>query len=125
MPTARREGQERDALPANAPHAGTDCSEPRMRSPEVVTGRRDGHLTETMNGENVKHLLQQAAQEIESLRRQNELLQAKVEVVNIFGVALLGPRPQSGMSPDVVWALRKEIQRLEDADPFKVTPVPM
>ena len=61
----------------------------------------------------MKHLLQQAKHEIESLRRQNEILGAKVEVVNIFAAALLGPRPQQGMSPDVAWALDQKIRELD------------
>ena len=68
----------------------------------------------------MKQLLNEAAREIESLRRQNEILSAKVEVVNIFGAALLGPKPQMGFSPDdVVWSLRKEATRLENEPPTK------
>ena len=61
----------------------------------------------------MKNLLMQAREEILSLRRRNELLQAQVDVVTIFGAALLGPRPSQGMSIDVAWALQKEIDRLD------------
>ena len=61
----------------------------------------------------MKHLLQQAKHEIEHLRRENEILGAKVEVVNIFAAALLGPRPPHGMSPDVAWALDQKIRELD------------
>lgn len=44
LPKARKEGYEHDVLPTSARHAGTECSEPGMRSPEPVTGRRDGHF---------------------------------------------------------------------------------
>lgn len=68
----------------------------------------------------MRELLNDALHEIESLRRQNEVLQAKVEVVNIFGVALLGPRPQMGMTPDVCWGLRQAIKKLETETPGQV-----
>ena len=62
----------------------------------------------------MKQLLNEAAREIERLRREHEILSAKVEVVNIFAAALLGKPERGGMSPDVVWALRREIKRLDD-----------
>ena len=61
----------------------------------------------------MKHLLMEAKNEIVSLRRQNELLAAQVRVVNIFEAALFGPRPQQGMSPDVVWAIEKKLVELD------------
>ena len=63
----------------------------------------------------MKHLLQDAKHEIERLRRENEILGAKVEVVNIFAAALLGPRPHGGMAPDVAWALDQKIRELDAA----------
>jgi hypothetical protein len=62
----------------------------------------------------MKQVLKDALYEIESLRRQNEVLAAKVEVVNIFAAALLGPKPPQGMSPDVAWALRQEIAKYSE-----------
>lgn len=67
----------------------------------------------------LKHLLMDAKQEIESLRRRNEILQAKAEVVEAFSAALLGPRAQMGVSVDVVWSLHKEIEKLSAPEPFK------
>jgi hypothetical protein len=61
----------------------------------------------------MKHLLLEAKHEIEALRRRNEILQAQVEVVEVFSVALLGPRPPQGMSIDVAWSLQKKINELD------------
>ena len=61
----------------------------------------------------MKHLLQNAKLEIQQLRRANEILNAKVEVVEIFAAALLGRRPQGGMAPDVVWEIDKAIAELD------------
>lgn len=65
----------------------------------------------------MKHLLNEAANEIESLRRRNELLEAQMDVVEIFRVALMGPRRAGGASPDVVWSLRRKIAELETGQP--------
>lgn len=61
----------------------------------------------------MKHLLEEAASEIESLRRRNELLEAQMAVVEVFRVALMGPPRPMGASPDVVWALRKKAKELD------------
>lgn len=59
-------------------------------------------------------LLTYALQEIDSLRRQNEVLRAKAEVVDAFQLALRADPPRGGaMSPDIVWELRRAIQRRE------------
>lgn len=51
------------------------------------------------------NVMAQAASEIRTLRRQNELLDAQVAVVEVFRAALLG-RPNGGfMSEDVAWRL--------------------
>ena len=60
----------------------------------------------------MKQVLTDALHEIESLRRRNELLAAKVEVVDIFAAALLGRPGNHGMALDVAWALRKAIASL-------------
>ena len=60
----------------------------------------------------MKNLLLEAKHEIESLRRQNELLRAKVEVVEVFAVALLGPRHPTGVALDVAWSLQRKIDEL-------------
>ena len=62
----------------------------------------------------MKHLLMNAKAEIEGLRRENQLLRAKVEVLDVFSVALLGqPRPM-GASIDVAWELQREIDKFGD-----------
>ena len=61
----------------------------------------------------MKELLVNAMHEIIELRRQNELLNAQIRVVNIFEAALFGQRPSQGMSLDVVWALQKQINELD------------
>lgn len=70
----------------------------------------------------MRNLLLEAKREIEQLRRRNELLEARNEVVSIFGAALLGPRPPQGFSPDVAWALQKAAD--EFATPPAQGPVP-
>lgn len=61
----------------------------------------------------MKHLLNQALNEIVALRRRNEILQAQVDVVNVFAVALLGRPPTQGATIDVAWSLQKKISELE------------
>jgi len=68
----------------------------------------------------MKHLLLQAKHEIENLRRDNQILRAKVEVVEAFSAALLGPRPPQGFSPDVAWALQKAADELPSPNPVPV-----
>lgn len=61
-----------------------------------------------------KQLLIDAENEIKSLRRQNEILAAKVEVMDLFaGVLHTSPAcRQRGASPDVAWQLRNKIDEL-------------
>lgn len=68
----------------------------------------------------MKHLLMNAKQEIEDLRCRNNLLQAKVDVVEVFSAALLGHRPQGGMSIDVVWELQRKIDEMSENPPTAV-----
>lgn len=66
----------------------------------------------------MKHLLQDAKQEIESLRRRNEILSAKVEVMDLFAT-VLHTTPNYGnqaMSVDVAWELGKQIAKLDEED---------
>ncbi len=63
-------------------------------------------------------ILNEAKHEITSLRRQNEILRAKVEVMDLFA-CVLHTQPASreqGMSVDIAWQLEKEAARLEEAD---------
>ncbi len=63
----------------------------------------------------LKHLLQNAREEILSLRRENEILRAKVEMIDLFACILhTTPAHRSqGAAPDVAWALQKEIDNIE------------
>lgn len=61
----------------------------------------------------MKALLLEAAMEIERLRRQNEIMGAQLEVVEIFRAALLGPRTPQGMAVDVAWKLRQAVDGKE------------
>ncbi len=58
-------------------------------------------------------MLAQASSEIKHLRRVNEILSAKVEVIDVFKAALLGPPRMGGRSPDIAWTLDCEVERLE------------
>jgi hypothetical protein len=66
----------------------------------------------------MKHLLNNAMYEIRDLRRRNEILSAKVEVMDLFALVLnTSPARQSiGMSEDVAWALQKKIDELNKED---------
>ena len=62
----------------------------------------------------MKELLANARQEILTLRRENEILRAKVEVMDLFA-CVLHTTPASrnqGAAPDVAWALQKKIDEL-------------
>ena len=65
----------------------------------------------------MKDLLQRAKEEITQLRRSNEVLSAKVEVVNIFAAALGLRKIEGGYGPDVAWELQKEIDLLSQTQP--------
>lgn len=60
-------------------------------------------------------MLQQAATEIKSLRRQNELMAARLEVFDKCMLLLHTPPayPSQGMSPDLVWQIEKYVASKE------------
>jgi hypothetical protein len=60
-----------------------------------------------------KNTILNAIQEIEQLRRSNQLLAAQVRVLDILAAIVL-PQREQGMSPDIVWQLRRELE-VEDA----------
>lgn len=65
----------------------------------------------------MKNLLMEAKNEIISLRRRNEILEAQMGIVEVFAAAL-GLKPgQPGASPDVVWALQRKIDELNQPKP--------
>lgn len=72
----------------------------------------------------MRHLLNDAKHEIVSLRRENEILRAKCEVMDLFACVLHAtPADRSqGMSSDVAWALEKEITRIEEQEKPQVVP---
>jgi len=57
-------------------------------------------------------VLRFAREEIISLRRRNEILEARDEVVRLF-TTLVMPRPQQGMGEDVVWLLDARLREIE------------
>jgi len=63
----------------------------------------------------IKHLLMQAKQEIESLRRHNEILAARNDVVEIFAMAVdPGRRHRSiGMGEDIAWRIAERLREEE------------
>jgi hypothetical protein len=60
--------------------------------------------------------LRQATYEIIQLRRDNEVLRAKVQTMELLGQFLHAERPRQGesMVQDIVWALDRHAQRIED-----------
>lgn len=65
----------------------------------------------------MKQLLIDARNEIQQLRRQNEILRAKVEMVDLFA-CVLHTKPAEktqAMAPDVAWQLDKLIETLSES----------
>lgn len=63
------------------------------------------------------NILRNASHEITSLRRQNEILQAKVDVIDTFSVALFtNPNRERGAAIDVVWEISRKLQEMEDVE---------
>lgn len=62
----------------------------------------------------MKTLLLEASNEIESLRRRNEILQAKVDVMDFFACVLhTSPaQPDRLMAVDIAWKLREAAEKL-------------
>lgn len=66
--------------------------------------------------ESLGQVLQEAAFEIRELRRLNEVLSAKVSVMEIFAAALGLRHGEQVMKPDVVWKIDKALQDMEKKD---------
>lgn len=62
-----------------------------------------------------EHAMEHAIDEINTLRRQNEVLRAKVETMDLFGAMLFSRPPESrnGMAEDVAWKLRRALDNLK------------
>lgn len=63
-----------------------------------------------------KRTMQLAAEEIRQLRRDNEILGAKVEVMELFGL-VFRTQPNYGgrvMSEDVVWKIERTLEAFEN-----------
>lgn len=63
-----------------------------------------------------QRLLMQASEEIRGLRRENEILRAKVGVMEFFQVVLhTSPAyPSQGMGEDVVWKMQKRLDEIAE-----------
>ena len=64
----------------------------------------------------LEHLLHQAMEEIRSLRHSNEILAAKVGVMELFATVLMAtPRslPEQGWGEDVMHSLHKRVQIMQ------------
>ena len=62
-------------------------------------------------------MLRDAINEIQGLRRTNEILQAKVDTMDLMALFLrTEPRyPSQGMTQDIAWILEREIDRINQA----------
>lgn len=62
----------------------------------------------------MKDLLEEARGEIVHLRRRNEILSAKVEMIDLFACILNTQpwAPREGQGEDVAWKLKKKINEL-------------
>lgn len=72
------------------------------------TGTANELSAQPRKGADLTRLLRDVRHE---LRQQNVILSAKAEVIEVFKAALLGPPRNVGMSPDILWALEREIER--------------
>lgn len=63
----------------------------------------------------MKSLLLETMHEIRTLRRQNEILSAKVEMIDLFATVLYTKphEPIVGMSEDVAWKLQRAIDQVD------------
>ena len=66
----------------------------------------------------MKELLLQASAEIKLLRRQNEILSAKVEMIDLFACLLFTQpaRRSESMGEDIAWKLDKAIDQLQEEE---------
>lgn len=83
-----------------------------------------GQATNTPSGvdptdvDHTEILLGNAASEIRQLRRRNEILEAKVQMIDVFTTVLLSQPPQQGggsASADISYALDRKVEELREA----------
>lgn len=62
-----------------------------------------------------ERVMRMAVETIQSLRRRNEILEAKVDVMNLFAVTLHSSPayPTEGMGEDAAWLLQKQLDKIE------------
>ncbi len=62
----------------------------------------------------LEHLLLHGIDEIQSLRRRNEILSAKVEMIDLFALVFRSQPayPSVGMSEDIVWKMQTNIDQI-------------
>jgi hypothetical protein len=73
----------------------------------------------------LEHLLTGAMHEIRDLRRRNEILSAKVEMIDLFAFVLhTEPKyPSISMSEDVAWKLQMKLDELRLEEERRPQPV--
>lgn len=69
----------------------------------------------------LEQLLLNAADEIQQLRRRNEVLNAKVDTMNLFATVLNTQPAYSpeGASPDIAWILLRKAEEIKNAEVVK------
>ena len=75
----------------------------------------------------MKDLLQEARAEILHLRRRNEVLAAKVEMIDLFA-CVLHTRPAvpvEGMGEDIAWKLQVKIDEIGETDGASTQATPL
>lgn len=66
----------------------------------------------------LKHLALTAAVELRQLRKERDLLAARVETLDLLAAFLFAKPPQQsgvGMGEDVAWAIDRELERLKES----------
>lgn len=67
----------------------------------------------------MKHVLIEAKNEINSLRRRTEILEAQMGIVEVFAAALGLKHNEGGLHPDVVWKIQEKIDELDRLEKTK------
>ena len=86
----------------------------RVGEPLSPSNLKQGKMNTDLHME-TQHCLSLASDEIERLRRDNEILRAKVDVMELFGLTLR-TRPDygsQGVCEDIVWRMKKLHNEIE------------